>query len=1769
MATLNGTAGNDTLTGGSANDVVNGLAGNDRLNGGIGNDTLLGLGGNDILNGGDGADSLDGGLGIDTLQGGFGNDTLLGGDGGDVLIGDFDDDLLDGGTGNDTLQGGFGNDRYRVDSALDAISEGAGAGTDTVESSVSYTLAANVEVLTLTGTAAIGGTGNTLANTLTGNTGANSLAGLAGNDTLTGGGGNDTLDGGTGNDSLAGGLGNDLFRVDSLIDALSEIVGGGTDTVESSISWTLVTNFEALRLTGSGNIAGTGNSVANAITGNAGANALSGAAGNDTISGGGGNDTLTGGIGIDSLVGGLGNDLYRIDDAGDVVAESPGGGTDTVETGFSWTLSTDIEALVLTGSGNLSGTGNAMWNSLIGTTGANSLSGLEGSDTLLALDGNDTLDGGTGNDSLAGGLGNDLYRVDSAYDLIVEAGGDDTVESSISWTLGSGFENLILANTAGEINATGNEVANRLAGNDRANSILGQAGDDTITGGFGNDTEDGGIGADSMRGGAGDDLYRVDNVLDVTDESGTTGTDTVESTVSWTLGSGFENLILANTAGEINATGNEVANRLAGNDRANSILGQAGNDTITGGFGNDTEDGGIGADSMRGGAGDDLYRVDNVLDVTDESGTTGTDTVESTVSWTLGSGFENLILATTAGDISATGNELANTLAGNAGANSILGLGGNDTLTGGLGNDTVDGGIGADSMRGGTGNDLYRVDSVLDVADESGTTGIDTVESTVSWTLGSGFENLILANTAGEINATGNEVANTLAGNAGANSILGLGGNDTLTGGLGNDTVDGGIGVDSVRGGAGDDLYRVDNVLDVADETGTTGTDTVESTVSWTLGSGFENLILATTAGDISATGNELANTLAGNAGANSILGLGGNDTLTGGLGNDTVDGGIGADSMRGGTGNDLYRVDSVLDVADETGTTGTDTVESTVSWTLGSGFESLTLTGAADLDGTGNTSANIIAGNDGANGLLGQDGDDVLNGGGGNDTLDGGDGDDVLIGGPDLDASAGWVRWETAAGGNGHWYRAVAVDIDWPGARAAAQGLAPGADLVSITSAAEDTFVLGLLDDSSFWAWQYGPWLGGYQLPGSAEPGGGWTWVTGEAFAYTAWSSINPSNSTGITSAGEDRLHYSFVDGERAWNDLPGSFSIPSLPAVPGYVAEVASLEEVQDDDTLRGGAGNDSISGGTGDDWMEGGAGNDSLSGGVGDDLYRVDSTLDVASEAGGDGTDTVESSVSWTLDSGFEALTLTGAANVGGTGNTLANTILGNAGANSLLGLDGADSITGGLGDDTLDGGTGGDSMSGGVGNDVYRVDDGLDVVSETGGSGTDTVESNISWTLGSGFENLTLIGAANIDGGGNTLANTLTGNDGDNQLVGGGGADALYGGAGTDVLTVADLAYASVDGGTGFDTLAIAGAGLTLDLTQIAAGRIASIEAIDLAGSGANALRLDLQSVLDLSEVRTDGTAFLHVSGDADDSVTFVGRSWTGLGSITEDGTTYDRYVSGNAEVRVEQGVQVDIVSEVITGTEGNDTIQGTVEDDHIVGLGGYDYIYGSYGNDLLEGGAAGDQLYGEFGNDTLDGGDGGDFLIGQYGDDVQHGDDGNDSIGGGSGNDTVEGGNGDDYVSGEDGDDMVLGGEGNDVVYDYDGNNYIDGGAGNDTLAFQAGSNTIIGGSGRDTFDIDSDVSSAQSHTIVDFAAGSSGDILDYRDLMTQLVGYTGNNPFGSGYMRLVQSGADTLFQVGANGTTGGASYLTIVTLADVTATDLVVANFVPGFDPLL
>ncbi|MCP1445554.1 parallel beta-helix repeat protein [Pseudomonas sp. GGS8] len=294
------------------------------------------------------------------------------------------------------------------------------------------------------------------------------------------------------------------------------------------------------------------------------------------------------------------------------------------------------------------------------------ISGTDQADTLVGSSGNDTLDGGLGADTMTGGDGNDIYVVNNVLDRVVETNTSisqiDTVQASVSWTLGANLENLVLTGVSG-INGTGNEQHN------------------FITGNAGNNVLDGAAGADSMSGGDGSDTYYVDNaddaVIETNSDAASGGVDSVHSSLAaYTLGNNVEHLYI-DSPGAANGTGNALDNTLFAGAGNNVLDGREGNDTVS---------------FERAASG-----VTVSLSTSAQQNTVGSglDTVKF---------FENL-----------TGSAYADTLSGNSGANVLNGGAGNDMLVGGSGDDRLIGGAGTDNLTGGTGADTYVFGALSDM----------------------------------------------------------------------------------------------------------------------------------------------------------------------------------------------------------------------------------------------------------------------------------------------------------------------------------------------------------------------------------------------------------------------------------------------------------------------------------------------------------------------------------------------------------------------------------------------------------------------------------------------------------------------------------------------------------------------------------------------------------------------------------------------------------------------------------------------------------------------------------------------------------------------------------------------------------------------------------------------------------------------------------------------------------------------------------------------
>lgn len=1138
---LSGGGGDNELDGGDGDDNVSALGGQNILRGGAGNDFLGGQGLVNFLDGGAGNDNLFG-LGIDTFVFGRGygcdsanpsvEDTVQLGP--DVLpadvrlyafesgnhrlgiVGTLDElqmglsfpgqivfadgtvwdqayltsheqqgagtdgnDTMGGTSGADTLVGGKGDDLYGV-GAGDIVVEFPNEGNDTVTTFLDYSLSGNVENLLFDiGSQAVLGIGNELDNVIMGapdhggGDGDNILDGGAGNDVLIGGAsipsftefgdGSDVLVGGQGNDVLRpflwmlggppfssvgahgvdlllGGPGDDTYILIGGYEVLSavdptqgpffdlpnatvvELPDEGSDTVVAITDQILPNNVDNLLLFGGTH--GVGNNLDNVLIGSIGANILEGHAGNDTLIGGYGrilspngfefidpatvlddsiNDTA-----IDMLIGGVGDDVYVVG-VGDIIMESAGEGTDRVISRASYQLGDHLEHLMLAGDEAIDGRGNGLDNRLTGNSAENVLAGGRGDDALL---------GGGGGDTYAFNLGDGVDRIEDTASagegnrILFGAGiqlGDltftqDQTARTLTIQVGrSGLDKAVLTNF--DPTATnGSLVVNTLVFGDGSTTSLAElfpsnvnhaptvanpladevvqedtpfnvvvpedtfadpdAGDhltlsaslanrgalptwlsfDASTGMFIGTPTNGDVGSLEVKVTATDaENLSVSDSFSLTVEN-VNDAPTVANLISdqqATQGAAYSFVVPANTfsdpdAGEVLTYSARLTN---GNPLPTWLNFNSINRTFSG---------------TPGSA--DVGRLNLTVTATDTGSLSAADDFTVTVS------SADQILTGTAGN---------DVLTGGIGNDQLSGLAGNDTLMGGAGNDLLDGGPGADRLTGGTGNDTYVVESAGDVVTENANEGTDTVQSSITYTLGANVENLTLTGTA-NISVTGNALDNVLVGNSG---------NNTLTGGAGNDRLDGGLGNDTMVGGAGDDTFVVNQTGDVVTESANQGIDTVESAVTYNLGSNVEYLTL-TGAANINGTGSSANNNLIGNSGNNQLDGGSGNDSLDGGGGNDTLLGGSGDDTLFGGLGNDNLNAGSGDDVLD--GGDGTDTLDG------GSGNDIL-------RGGAGNDS---LAGGSGADQFTGGTGNDTLTGGSGNDryTFARGDGHDTIV---------------------------------------------------------------------------------------------------------------------------------------------------------------------------------------------------------------------------------------------------------------------------------------------------------------------------------------------------------------------------------------------------------------------------------------------------------------------------------------------------------------------------------------------------------------------------------------------------------------------------------------------------------------------------------------------------------------------------------------------------------------------------------------------------
>ena len=1623
------------------------------------NSFLLGDAGDDVLSGGAGNDLMNGGLGADSMAGGTGNDTYVVDDLGDIVTeyvnegvdtvqsaiaytlsatlenltlsgtseidgtGNALDNVLLGNTANNVLTGGLGNDTYGVDNVGDVVVENAGEGIDTIRSSITYALGADLENLTLTGTAAIDGTGNALDNVLVGNSAANVLAGDAGDD---------LLDGGAGADTLIGNTGDDTYVVDDPGDIVIENVNEGIDTIQASVSFTIAANVESLVLVGASAINGSGNSSANTIIGNA------------------GNNRLDGGGGTDTLAGGAGDDVYVVRDSSDIVIENADEGTDTVQASFSYTVGANVENLVLTGTNAVDGTGNTLANVLTGNSAAN------------------VLDGGAGADTLIGGQGNDTYVVDNSGDNAVENQfeGVDSVTSSVSYTLPANVENLTLVG-GGATDGTGNTLGNIILGNSGDNSIVGGAGDDVLFGGDGTDILDGGSGADSyyFNAGNGQDVFRdlngnqadIDKII---------------------LGTGItpENINVTRDANDLLIGSGGGADQIRVQDWYVSNNNQIEQLRFADGTVWDAHFLSLKGTATYGTSGDDiLYGLDNQDDLI--YGYAGNDAL-------IGNSGNDLLYGGDGADtlIGGTGND---TLYGDAGDDVLDGGDGNDTLTGDVGNDVLDGGNASDLLYGGAGDDTLggefggadyygsTYDPIYDVyAGNSywGGTGNDTLQGTYMadtyyFDVGDGQDVII---------DSGNyrysfyyDRIDLGAGIAPSDVSIGHSGTDLV--------LNFADGTDQLRIASwyshvlGDTNYRIEQ-LRFADG------------AAWDANYlNAQALTVHGTAGDDVITG--LANendVIYGEAGNDALIGNSGNDLLYGGDGADTLIGGTGNDFLAAGAGNDTYVFDlgdGVDHVQDDTGVNtlqfGAGIDPSMLTLGLGSllihvgsggdtihldDFDPGNVFGVRTIenfqfdDGTSLTYSQLVAsgfdifGTDGDDNLAGTNVSDRFSGGPGNDTylFGRGSGQDQI---EDSDITAGnsdTLRIGTGVGPNDlvisraaddllvsiretldqvaitNWFQGDANRIErvlfsdgtiWDAATLQGKiGSAPVNHAPAVVNPLndqatnEDALYSFQLPADAFVDVDAGDTLTYSATLANGEPLPSWLSFDAatRSFAGTPDNADVGTLSVRVKAAdsgdlsASDTFELTVVNiNDAPTLDHPIAALATDEDALFAFAVPADTFSDVDIGDMLSYSA---ALAGGEAlPDWLSFDAINRSF---TGTPTNSDVGTLSVRITATDSGNLSVSNEFDLTVVNVNDAPTLANALadqdameyapfSVQVPTNAFADVDVGDTLTYSATLAD-SSALPGWLAFDTATRTFSGTPARADVGTLNVNV-----MVTDSGNLSA----SDIFGLTIAKIPAQNLVGAAGND--------VLTGGGGDDTLDGRGGSDRLLGNGGDDTFQyfadakwtgqfVAHNEGSPGNPGTGKDA-AIARKNRSYDVFQ--------------GGPGTDVL-----------------------IGTSGDDALFLDDRYSPFPSAREP------RLSG---------------IERIDGGGGSDVIDLTSRD------------YG-YGDVTLDGGDGNDVLWASAGNDVLFGGPGSDDLFGGSGSDSLNGGTGADTMSGGAGNDLLNGGAGADTLKGDAGHDVLEGMAGNDTLADTGGNNLFNGGLGADTMTGNSGNELFIGGSGNDT-----------------------------------------------------------------------------------------------------
>ncbi|MGH2907336.1 MAG: beta strand repeat-containing protein [Solirubrobacterales bacterium] len=1461
---------------------------------------------------------------------------------------------------------------------------------------------------------------------------------------------------------------------------------------------------------------------------------INGGAGNDNLTGGAGDDLIIGGDGGDTMTGGAGSDTVSYSGRTTTVAVTLDGAASFNDgaPGELDSIASDVE----------NATGGEAFDSLVGDVNANSLRGGGGNDQLDGGDGADVLEGDSGSDTLTGGNG---------ADTVSYAHGFAPVTVTLDGATNDGASGEFDTVTASVENARGGSSTDVLVGNGNNNTLDGGPGDDSLNGGMGADQLIGGSGVDTVDYASRTSALAVS--LDGVADDGETAISEQD-----------------NAAADVeNIRGGSGNDTLIGSGSANSLWGGPGGDAVSG-------LGGVDLVSYS----DRTASVDVSLNGVADDGTVGE--------------ADNI-----AGDVeNLTGGTANDHLVGNGGDNRLDGGSGDDTLSGGDGGDTFPASPGNDDTAGGLGFDIADYSargnaqsvSLNDIADD-GSQGSesDNVHTDVEEVIGGRWDDVLVGGPNADTLIGGAEelVGDTIDGGGGDDQLIGDGkpaqapgcwytsvGHDTVSGGAGNDRVSGGAGEDVLRGGPGDDELNPaeDDQLTPAclntdpwapdDVHGDAGNDTADL-------SGFNYRTIARIS-DVPETGQYDTihtdierlvggmrdDTLYGSSNSETIDGGPGNDEIHAGSGDDIVIGGTDYDSLFGDSGADhLNSNDGLADTVDCGDDSDLDVLDADASDTFAANCENIPVLGSTIA---------VIGGVIRYQAFAGQANDLVMWQDSGYVYLTDNSGSRIIAG-----AGCDQLATETAGCSLA---TATAIDVNTDDADDKVEiagsvtvpmtaDLGDGNDSYLGTSSASDSVNGGAGDDDLEGrdgndALNGGP--GGDTLnggPGSDDLAGG----SGvDTFSYASVGdgvSVSLDDIANDGASGEaDNVHSDVENGFGGFGDdtLIGNSAANDLTGYDGN----DRIEGRGGDDRLEGDFGDDTLGGGAGADVLDGGAGVDSLSYADAASAVTVNLVAQPPQNTGGGGTD------DWTSIEGV-------------IGSPFNDTLLGDSGDNVLEGLGGndtlspqagndtvsfanatagvsfnlgtttaqntvgagtdtvtaAENVVGSPFNDTLTGSSAANVIEGQAGNDVINAQGGTDTVSYSRSAAGVTVSlatTALQNTIGAGKD--TISNTENLAG--SRFNDTLTGGTGDNVLVGGDADDKLTGGLGTDTVDYAN-----------------APCGVTVVLSRTTA-QDTGCSGMDTLASIENAFGSPYGDTLSGSS----GTNLLDGKGDSD-AISYSNAS----SGVTVNLASTAAQSTGGA------GTDTLRNFEAFIGTNSNDSVTGTLNDDILDGAGGTDTV--SYANaasgvtlsavqtqfvmpqntvaagtDTLAnienyiGSASSDFFEASDRKDAFDGGAGTDIVsylamqagvkvnlatttsqntIGSNWDTLKNIED----LRGSSFNDTLTGSTANNAIEGEDGNDLINGAAGTDTL------SYEHAAAGiTANLALTAAQNTL--GAGTDTLsnfenltgspNDDTLTGTASANTIIGgdgrdvISAGAGNDILGLRDLFNDATAVCGS-----------------------------------------------------------